>query len=334
MTQEFVGELTKQGHIVNHFSYSINSRLDYFQKYRFIRELRSLVNPIGLIKIAQIQLRHKPDIIWFQNINNYLSWSALMINVTRGRKFITLHDLTAISNFKSTPDSIAHLKSLSKYSYRRLRILLIRIFLKGVTVVTIGNSCREILVNFGFSVGAQINNAVQVCVHREISPKVTNSILFAGRTHQKGLELVSKAVSIYPEWKLTIAGDEAALKLALSICPANQVNYLGVLSRQELLKIIHTFEFVAVCSQYFDNYPTIGLEALAHGSIPITTSITGLADLLKTISEDLVIRPGQIPDLVSIKNTIVESKHGRVVATRKATDLKTTIEEYVKLFMN
>ena len=146
--------------------------------------------------------------------------------------------------------------------------------------------------------------------------------------------MVARAVAAQEGWSILIASDEEAYRLALEFCPSERLKYLGFISRGELLQLIHSVELVAVCSQYLDNYPTIGLEALVHGSIPFTTSSTGLAQFFNTISPDLVLDPGQIPDLDKILDVGNSTKNQRLIAAESASDMDAMIQDYLALIEN
>ena len=66
----------------------------------FLRELRGIINPLALFSLHNQLCEIKPDIIWIHNVNNYWSWSALVICKLRAKTFLTCHELSAISNLK------------------------------------------------------------------------------------------------------------------------------------------------------------------------------------------------------------------------------------------
>jgi hypothetical protein len=72
---------------------------------------------------------------------------------------------------------------------------------------------------------------------------------------------------------------------------------LGQLTSSSLHSYIHSVKFVAVLSQCYDNFPTIGLEAIVHGALPVTTNITGISSICEGISSTLVLKTKEVPDL-------------------------------------
>ncbi len=334
MARQTAEELNKQGHVAYRIDYAKKSKGNVFSRSKVLRELRSIFNPYGVMRFLSHQIRFRPDVIWFQNINNHWSWSILRINPIGAKKFITLHDLTAISNYKLTPDYLNVIKANPKFSYRRFRIYLIKIMLQGTNAVAIGDLNMQILSDFGIQIESQILNQVRPCEHSKSIARSSKTILYAGRTHLKGLDVIAKAVHSSPEWKLAIAGDEDSFRLASQYCSLDQIIYLGYLTHDQLLASLHDYEFVSVCSQYYDNYPTIGLEALVHGSIPITTSTTGLAKMLGEISPRLVLSVGEVPNLNFIKSEIQSSLENCLMTniTTSVSDTSGMINQYLTLF--
>ena len=120
---------------------------------------------------------------------------------------------------------------------------------------------------------------------------------------------------------------------ALLYCPKDQVNYLGRLRREELLEKMHEIDLVSVCSQYFDNYPTLALEALVHNSLPFTTDITGVASLLRSLDSRLVIKASEIPNLEEINK--VRNRLGREYDLLKleVSDLSQFVPQYLEIVL-
>lgn len=310
------------------------SKNHIFSKIReisLVRELRSLINPYGIVRMAFLQIRFKPDVIWYHNVNNQWSWAILTINILKSRRLITLHDLTAISNRKLNSSEVYGIVESSVLSHHKVRALLTKVLIGSVLTVSIGETCKEVLTKMSFRIDAQIFNRVAPCTHAEPKLKIPKSVLFAGRSYLKGADVVARAVALEEDWTMLIASDEDAYRLALEFCPSERIKYLGLIPREELLGLLHSVELVAVCSQYLDNYPTIGLEALVHGSIPFTTSCTGLAQVIGTISSNLVLNPGQIPDLDKILHAGNSAKDHLLKAASSVKDIDAMIQEYLGL---
>jgi glycosyltransferase involved in cell wall biosynthesis len=154
--------------------------------------------------------------------------------------------------------------------------------------------------------------------------------LFAGRIIEKGLEETAIGV-MQAGMRLFLAGPPELYSQAVQHCPAEQVEYLGNKSNQELLKLLHKFEIVSVCSQSFDNYPTIGLEALVHGCKVVTSEVTGLSRLLARHGIEATVPVGQIPDFRKIQK-IPEHLFQNHELLQEITSPDITVESYLRLF--
>ena len=304
--QIIVGQLRdagiEAGHEIVSLTYADEPKSLKF-KSRYLQFIRELINPFGLIKIIYYQLVYRPEVIWYHTINNEWSWSVLPINLFRSKRIITLHDLSPISRMKLTPENLSTLNAIvpRHTKLRGLRNAIIRFQLKQVATIGIGEQCSKILREHQVKLESIIPNRIPSCQHIDSDSKIVNSVLFAGRENLKGLAEIARAVNLSADWKLFLAGDKILNDFALSYCPEEKIVWLGKLSHTELLAKIHSMDLVAVCSQYYDNFPTVALEAIVHGSIPITTEITGVSEIVREISPALVFKVGDTPSLALIR---------------------------------
>ena len=175
----------------------------------------------------------------------------------------------------------------------------------------------------------QIVNGVEKCHHHDAISRISNSVLFAGRLNQKGLELTIQSIKRSKKsMHLFVAGSSDLENVCKEMLSPNAFTYLGLLNRDELLEFIHKVEFVSAISQYYDNYPTIALEALTHGAIPITTSITGVSSLLRYISPDLVIDPKDLIPFDDYSYSILHQK----IPKMDELDLNLQKSRYLEIF--
>ena len=328
--------LASNGDICKFIAYP-NSKtriLRRFCQLSIVREVLSIINPVAITRMIFLQISFKPDVIWYHNVNNRWSWAILRVNIRGSINLITLHDLTAISNRKLNSLEVKKILKSSIFNFSRIRILLTKKLIGKTLTVSIGESCKDALIETGFRIDAQISNRIMPCTHTEPQSKIPNSVLFAGRPYLKGADFVAKAVARDEKWTMLIASDEEAYKLALEFCPPDRIKYLGFIPRDELLKLLHSVDLVAVCSQYLDNYPTIGLEALVHGAIPFTTSYTGLSRVFAGISPALVLDPGEIPDLNKILSAGTSARSQLLKSALPVQDIETMIQEYLTLISN
>lgn len=299
----------------------------------FFQSAKSLLNPYGMFLLMKMQIKHRPDLVWYHGVNNQWSWTSLKVGKRSLRKILTIHDLTAISNYKITPEFLEKLKSESgiKKFVRNLRLRYIGSCLEETINIGIGTINVEILRSFEFKIDSVIENRIEPCTHTIESGMMDRSVLFAGRSYMKGLPQIAKAVAADKRWRLILAGDSQLMEEALLYCPRNQVTYLGRLKREELLEKMHGINLVSVCSQYFDNYPTLALEALVHNSVPFTTDITGVASLLGELDDRLVIGTSEIPNLEEINKVKSGLGHRYDLVKLQVSDLSQFVPRYLEI---
>lgn len=298
-------------------------------------ELRGILNPWGCVRFFVACRSFKPDVIWFHNINNEWSWSILLLGFHGAKKFITFHDLTAISRLKVEPKIYRQSENIywKRNFMQRVRNSYIRFTLRNVTAVAIGVGVGAILQENRIRVDATIPNTVEPCNHENLMhPRINNSVLFAGRENLKGLAQIARAVAIEEDWILYLAGDPDLLEKASFFCPIDRIRYLGKMDHKDLLKWIHNVEYVAVLSQYFDNFPTIALEAIVHGAIPLTTSATGVSSIVRQVGEQFVLEPEEIPNLSKLKLTRSAEPNVLNRVRNELSNQKIQVDAYLKLF--
>jgi glycosyltransferase involved in cell wall biosynthesis len=304
-----------------------------------LRSLRSLINPHGLLVLRKKIREFKPNVIWFHNINNEWSWSSLLLGRNALNRVITFHDLSPLSNFKIRPENLGvglrfsglnGNAGLLRRKVSQARINFIRYCLRKLRTSGIGRINADILRNNGFRVDYLIPNRIFKCQHKETELKIKKSVLFAGRSYLKGIREISIAAEEY-DWTLYLAGDPSLILEASEFCSGSKIHYLGRLSNADLLSSIHSFELVSVCSQYYDNYPTIALEALVHGSLPFTTTCSGASEYLMKLNPKLVVNPGEIPNLPLILQTAKSMGSNIEILIKEITDIELQNLEYSNL---
>jgi hypothetical protein len=278
----------------------------YFKKIKLFKLSSEIINIKNIITLKKEINQYSPDFIWFHNVNNEWSWSCLLVQTkNKAPKVITLHELNSIYPGKVTEKMLdSNLKfmyykfGLLKGSFYKLRSLMIRFFLSKVKVVSIGKLQNSILISNQINVGTRIENYITECnCELDASLVKENTILFAGRQAYKGLDVVVQSVLKSDGWILIIAGGSDLLDFVKHALPSSKYRYLGQLTSSSLHSYIHSVKFVAVLSQCYDNFPTIGLEAIVHGALPVTTNITGISSICEGISSTLVLKTKEVPDL-------------------------------------
>lgn len=301
--------------------------------FREIFDLRAAHRVINQIK------SHSPDVVWVHQIGHRIPWITLVwIKLIKLPIIITLHDLNILSPKKSGTEVIQFpikevikrvrlSKSIFKHLFLHLRFRLVRFIvnLSATSIISIGSIQTEILRALKVRVTRQITNGVEICEHLDLLDRDSMKILFAGRLSRKGLNLVIQSIlNSDKAFHLLLAGDVDLLEYTKKRLNERDFTYLGRLSRPEIALILHQVKYVACMSQYYDNYPTIAIEALTHGAIPITTHLTGVAQLASSISPHLVVEVDQIVNLDKIDSLSLNVS----CIQPMALDISTTISDY------
>jgi len=282
-----------------------SSRFRIFQIYQELIGLRALIWVVGRVRTS------KPDLVWINQIGNRIPYLVIPVLRIMGVKvLLTMHDFLPISKFKLgilNPKAEVKLENISFDSglYPRFRRRLLSGFVGLANwKICVSSLQMKVLSQFGIQCNAVIPNGVSRCNHNletggRYRDQVERRVLFAGRLQMKGLEIVCSAIlNSNRNWRLHLAGDSDLLQRAIQLLPHEIIEYHGVLSRQELGELMHNVDLVSACSQYFDPYPTICLEAVRHGTPFLTTSTSGTSVLFPSILDiPLILDVGEIPDL-------------------------------------
>ena len=294
---------------------------------RIFQYYADLVSIVPTLKILFYLRKQKINVIWLHQIGHRIPYSLIpLARLFRYGVILTLHDLNIVWTRKVYPDMLKRSPRTSTlkliYSKNKIynyfwnfRFKVVKLYVnRANSIVGIGEICRSILFELGVKAKTAIPNGVALCDHGDLFRR-EKSMLFAGRLSGKGLSQVIEAFKFdsSEEWHLYLAGDVILNEIATRELKPSQFTYLGLLSRNQLTEFIHSVEYVAVLSAYYDNYPTIALEAIMHGAKPITTPITGVARLVESIS----------PDLVIPMNTKLVLKNLESVAPEQGTDFDT-----------
>lgn len=314
---------TSQREFINNHS---NKEIGVFSpnpRTRFGSKFREILGVGNLLKIIMLVLKFRPKVIWVHQIGNH--WPYLLIPVLRlfnTKILFTYHDYLALSKYKIDPidsslNEVLGNINVGKSSYQIFRRRLLRTMANSANQTTaVSHLQKQILEAFQIRVDAVIPNGVATCVHEKFldsnPPQSTWNILFAGRLNRKGLDVICDALTkAKPGWILHLAGNDDLLNYCSMRLDSKQFMYHGKLSRFELGRLMHGMDIVGVCSQYYDPYPTVGLEALRHGSFFLSTNTAGISHIYSgEISKSLIFKVGQVPDLdlaLSFVNTNLDA---------------------------
>lgn len=301
---------TSRREFINNHNHKEIGVLSPNPRTRFGSKFREILGVGNLLKVIMLVLKFRPKVIWVHQIGNH--WPYLLIPVLRlfnTKVLFTYHDYLALSKYKIDPidsslNEVLGNINVGKSSYQIFRRILLRTMANSANQTTaVSHLQKQILEAFQIRIDAVIPNGVAKCVHEKFldsnSPQSTWNILFAGRLNRKGLDVICDALTkAKPGWILHLAGNDDLLNYCSMRLDPKQFMFHGKLSRFELGGLMHRMDLVGVCSQYYDPYPTVGLEALRHGSFFLSTNTAGISYIYSgEISKNLIFKLGEVPDL-------------------------------------
>ncbi|MCP5479019.1 MAG: glycosyltransferase family 4 protein [Rhodanobacteraceae bacterium] len=124
---------------------------------------------------------------------------------------------------------------------------------------------------------------------------------------RKRVDCAIRAVALLPaalkeSVRLSIIGagpeSDSLDSLTVSLCIAPQVELLGRVDPDEVLRQLSTCHAMAICSES-EGRPNAVLEAMATGLPILGTSIPGVEELVRHGSEGLLFSPGDVPKLAA-----------------------------------
>lgn len=258
--------------------------------------------------------QERPESIWVHQIGNYIPRLTLLFLPVFAPVLMTVHDYGFIVPRKLYPKDISAVnlmdlsvktkkadlsvanrlqKFLVNLAYR-LRRSILKFYVRKIKVVCISQQQADIYRLFGYRVHAVIANGINLCTcSQEAGAVRTNSVLFLGRVNGKGLDRLLIGASD-SGIELLLAGSQDLVDYVAKCAPKLNFKYLGRLNRSEVFMEMHRTSLVYLASTCFDVYPTVGLEAIRHGAIPIVSDTTGLRDLVNHIDPSLVLNANSL----------------------------------------
>ena len=305
-----------------------DSKIDYilyrfFRRFKFIRGVETIFQPHSTMKIFALILKTKPKIVHVHGLGGRMFPTILIPLVrllTKCEVIITHHGFSPLNaGLKLYPNELQRLANFSvskmledwltnvspannqkDYSLNlSSRLLRFTVWLiNHATInIAISNMQSNIFALYGIRVDCVIHNSCTICScstndSETNLPHIKNEkigILFSGRPIGKGLERVVNLAKRNEKIHLFLVGYAASEEFVkLSGLQSNQYTFLGYVKKDFLYPLIHSMHFVSCLSDCFDNFPTVALEAIYHGSIPIVSSSTGVSEIIHSINPQMV----------------------------------------------
>lgn len=321
-----------------------DSKFDYklytfLRRLKSVRQLEIFFKPHSLLKLMILVMRINPKLVHIHGLGGRTvpTFAIPLIRcLARKKVVITHHGFSPLNGgAKLYPNELisqsvpeidvrdrapkrflrTSSRKLSKSSFINELMLKLTIFSVNRANLNIAISPLQarIFNDFGIRVDEIIPNLCSPCACMTIESTQTNKfddsrivrVLFMGRPIGKGLERIARLAKGDSNIHLMVAGhDESDNYIRLLGIPSSQYSFLGYLDKKSLYPLIHEVDIVACLSECFDNFPTVALEALYHGSIPIVTPCTGVSEMLASIHHQLVWPIESENDSVILKTLI------------------------------
>ena len=134
-----------------------------------------------------------------------------------------------------------------------------------------------------------------------------NWITFVGKLNNaKGYDIFAKTIKLilnrYPGWKAKIIGDEKREKIILK---HKNVDLLGFLDHEKVLKIFKQTSIAVACSRWEEPFGRTSLEASANGCAVVITNKGGLPE---TVTNARILKKLSIKELYKEISNLIKKK--------------------------
>lgn len=158
---------------------------------------------------------------------------------------------------------------------------------------------RNLLVREGLP-GERVSvltNPVEIQVAASSSAIERNGVLFVGRvSREKGIASLFEAARICSGIPFELAGNYGSMPEAVDLAPDN-VKLLGPLVPQKLGALYNKARIFVLPSVCYEGFPTVLLEAMAHGLPIVCSRIGGLPEIVEDGINGLLYEPGNGAEL-------------------------------------
>jgi glycosyltransferase involved in cell wall biosynthesis len=123
-------------------------------------------------------------------------------------------------------------------------------------------------------------------------PALGEWVGYAGRiSHEKGIGTILSAARALPEVRFKIAGSGDALGDLRAAAPGN-VEFVGHLTREQLIDFYRGCRIVALCSMWYEGFPMMLAEAMLHARPVVCSRIGGLPEIVTHGVTGFLFTPG------------------------------------------
>ena len=265
-----------------------------------------LFNPLLYLQLSRYLKKYNPDLIIINNI--FSAPYTQLLAFGKYKCIQVIHDYsivcpkgTCIYNKYEICDGYTENACLKKCKYQDSKL---KLFVKR-TQLQIENKIRKnkvdyfispsrklanYLEKYGFKVQC-INNPIgNMCENNEWKEKISNkkNYIYVGEiSEKKGVLYLLEQFMIFSKDKdvaLDLVGKihkESEDVFYKAIGNNKKINYLGVLSHEEVIDMIGEYYCMVVPSIWMENYPTTVLEAMLCGTLVIGSDRGGIPEMLE-----------------------------------------------------
>jgi glycosyltransferase involved in cell wall biosynthesis len=147
---------------------------------------------------------------------------------------------------------------------------------------------------------------------------------YLGRlSHEKGLDILIRAVAKLETGRLLIVGDgpEADDLKALALeLGTSRVEFAGYRSGEELKRILAESQFLVLPSRWYENLPFAVMEAFASSKAVVASRIGGIPEMVDDGVNGLLFPPGDVEALAACLRRMLGDRGAREEMGRRGRE--------------
>ncbi|MDZ7860574.1 MAG: glycosyltransferase family 4 protein [Candidatus Krumholzibacteriota bacterium] len=295
---------------------------------------KSIYNREAARNITELIESFKPDIAHFHNIHDHLSTSIVKPFYSRGIPIVwTLHDYRLIcpnSTFLSKGEICERclpgrfynvlLRRCKKGSLPASLVAMLSAYFGRLTrvknrvshFITPSLFLKGKLVSAGFDEGriTAVPNFVDLSSFAS-DPEEEDYFIYSGRlSFEKGIDILIEAAAKLQSGRLLIVGggpEEERLKGLAARLGADNVEFTGHKSKDELRHILSRAQFAVLPSRWYENLPFSIIEAFAVGKAVVASDIGGIPEMVKDGVNGYLFPPGDSGILAARLEKLISS---------------------------
>ncbi len=277
----------------------------YSYPFKFLKQLYKFIAYLKGIKYIK-QKQGKIDLIHV-NVLIDAGFIALLVNYIKGTPYIITEHSSIFSPLN--PKSYSKvLKPLIRKAIQRSKFIL-------PVSNELGNNMKKIFSEVPYK---KIPNVVNENIFHISNPKVKGKNLkflhvssFAKLKNVEGILTVVKKLSLQrTDFSMTIAGDGDLEKIKNIArgkgIPTNNINFHGTMNEVETAEIFRSHDVFVLFSDY-ENLPCVLLEAQMCGMPLIATNVGGVAEILSSEEDGILIKAGDEKELLNSLNHMIDN---------------------------